>query len=478
MSDSIINAPRWLFLAALLFAPWAYGATQPWAIRILDCWMGTATALWVVSHLLRQQRPPIHPIPGFAILALLGQAWFMVLNAHYEYDTRSSTFVPLDPLLPWAPGSLHKSLSLESALHLTALLGAFCLVAEIARDPAWRRRLLWTLAGTGASVVLLGLTQKIAGATDIFWGSNKIGPNFFATFRNHTNAGAFINLCWPIAAGLALISFLRSSSLWKRILWTSLLVLTLSGVAANSSRAAGGLALFLVVLWIGWVTVQRLRGRFAELQVANVAIVAVALVGIVAAVAVIAGMDHTVRRWRQFDRQLTADNSRLLAAKVCVDMIPKAGAAGFGPGTFQTAFPYFTQSYGEKLKGKWIFAHQDYLQTAVEWGYIGSASWVVLVLGAAVCSLLAAFRKREELSDSARVIQFALLTALLGVLLHALVDFPLQIASIQLYVVTLLGLLWASPHWLAQKRRSIPARHSGRRELTPRVSETAGHRAP
>ena len=134
-------------------------------------------------------------------------------------------------------------------------------------------------------------------------------------------------------------------------------------------------------------------------------------------------------------------------------MIPRAGWWGFGPGTFETAFPYFTHEFGDELRGRWIYAHQDYLQTLAEWGYMGFGGWAMLIGGALFYSWRQRIRTGPGLPDSARTTQFGLTIALAGVLIHALIDFPLQIASIQLYTVTLISILWSSKHWMSDTRR-------------------------
>ena len=43
------EAPRWLFLAALVYAPWAYGCTTENTIEALNCVDGVPIALWLLS---------------------------------------------------------------------------------------------------------------------------------------------------------------------------------------------------------------------------------------------------------------------------------------------------------------------------------------------------------------------------------------------------------------------------------------------
>lgn len=453
MDRLIINLPRWLMLAALVYAPWAYGATRDWAISGLNWLLGGIFTLWAVSWLLRREWPPLPKVMVVAALALTAQAWLMASNSKFEYAQFEQDFIPLEGWAEWLPGSLHRARSWELAVQITALLSALIVITDMARSSTWRRRLIWTMGITGVSIVGLGLAQKFTHAPGIFWEPEGFGDAFFATYRNRCNAGSFLNLVWPLLAGCAVLAFLRDKPAWQRALWVCAVVLCLAGLMVNASRAPAAVGLALMGVWAGWLAWQWMRGRFVGTSTATAlttGVVLVLLVLLVASLSAFVGMDASFKRWRLFEREVTEKNARLITAKVCVEMVPEAGWWGFGPGTFQTAFPYFTQETGTTIRGRWLNAHQDYLQTLIEWGYIGGAAWTLLIGGALLAGRRA--RQRQEVSESARVMRFAVIVSLLGVLLHALVDFPLQIPSLQLYTLALAGLLWSSGQWASERR--------------------------
>jgi O-antigen ligase len=469
MDRWLINAPRWLLLGTLVYAPWAFGSTPLWAVDILNILLAICTGLWLLTCLLRRSWPAVHPLAAVLILGLAAQATFMIANARYEYDPHTHEFIALNPAWSWGAGSLHRQLSIRNALQIGAMLGALAMTCDLARHREWRGRLLVTMAGTGASIALLGLLQKFTQATAIFWGPEDMGRTFFATYRYHSNAGAFLNVAWPVVAGFAAMSWIRRSDTWKRIAWSAALVVCLAAVFVNTSRAAGALGLGLFLLGGGWLLWQLGRGRLPGFSAPVAGVAALLLLGFVGMVATMAGLDTSLKRWSRLGLEVDERNPRLLATMVCLDMVPQAGWMGFGPGTFETTFPYFTHRFGNQLRGRWLYAHQDYLQTQIEWGYFGSLLWATLILGGIGYSLGRAWRHGRALSFSTRVMHRVILFALLGVFLHALVDFPLQVASVQLYVVTLLGLLWSSKYWIrpasAEPRRSSRSSHS--RSTTP-----------
>ena len=102
------------------------------------------------------------------------------------------------------------------------------------------------------------------------------------------------------------------------------------------------------------------------------------------------------------------------------------------------------------------------MQTIIEWGWLGAIPWAVL-FGSAMGKSFATWKRMRAGRTSDRVLLFAGGLALAGVALNALVDFPLQIASLQLYAATYSGLGWSSGTWVERQRQS-PSR--GALEIT------------
>jgi hypothetical protein len=77
----------------------------------------------------------------------------------------------------------------------------------------------------------------------------------------------------------------------------------------------------------------------------------------------------------------------------------------------------------------------------MEWGLPGSLCWSLLMLGAFLRGCLITIGKE---SYENRILTLCAKVSLGGVLLHSLVDFPLQIASIQLLALLITGTLWGT----------------------------------
>jgi hypothetical protein len=181
ISDSLRPASRWILLAALIFAPWAYGCTSADEIAVLNGILGTALSLWLASRLLSAlgrdigtSRPDYSGnVPrGLVIIAsaVLVLGWAMTLNARSIYDSDFFIFVSRRNILPSAPGSVDAAISAAWMLRATLLIGATLMIVDLTQDSRWLLRLWWTIAIAGGSIALLGLIQKATGAAMIFWG--------------------------------------------------------------------------------------------------------------------------------------------------------------------------------------------------------------------------------------------------------------------------------------------------------------------
>jgi O-antigen ligase len=147
-------------------------------------------------------------------------------------------------------------------------------------------------------------------------------------------------------------------------------------------------------------------------------------------------------RWELL-RQGPPDPQRVLSYRLSLGLLPGSGWFGHGAGTFSAVFPNYDPALNGKLLGFWKFAHEDYLQTVIEYGWLGAAVWAVFLFGSLGRALWRFGGGRLRTAD--RLEYGVCLLALLGVALHSLIDFPLQIASLQLLVMIYAALAWAAP---------------------------------
>jgi hypothetical protein len=450
ISSIFRKGSRWIFFAALAYAPWAYGATTSPSIQITNWILLMALALWGAELLTSRRRARVPPLLLVLIAALMCVGSWMVLNAKSIYDPEFSSFVPLRNFAPPLTGSTDYAISVAWMVRGILLLGAVLFVSDFSQNSRWLLRLWSVIALVGGSIAFLGLLQKATGAQMIFWQPPpppQLGvTTFFATYFYHGNAGAFLNLVWPLSAGLVIRGFTTRCHAAMRALWMMAFLLTIAGVLANTSRMAQAVALVLLVLIVmhfGPTVLRSLSGAQKSVAIAGALAVALNLFALAQAT----HFEEPLNRWQSVGEQVPTD-ARWQASRVALGALAGAGWFGFGPGTFRVVFPGYNVGSGRPVPGTWRFLHEDYLQTLLEWGGLGSMLWAFLLFGGIAVAIHSYTRyARREWTPRRRVLQPLATLALVGVSVHGLVDFPFQIESIQLYVATYLGLCWGSSLW-------------------------------
>jgi hypothetical protein len=451
---SLRSLSRWLFLATIIAAPWFYGGTTAWAIELTNGLLGLVLVFWVASLLVDWRRPMVPRTLAIIVGAVLLLGWWMALNAHSVYDSTFRVFARVGAPLPQLTGSADYVLSCAMMVRVTVLAGAIVYVAEMALRPRWLLRLWSALAISGGAIALLGLVEKGTGAKMVFWQPsilwNKAAYPFFATYFYHANAGAFLNLVLPAVIGLTCWIISRGEQRVARGFLAGTAIIVALAIVSNTSRMAqlvGGLLIVALLGTVGRPLITRaLRGDKKTLLIG-----AIIVMGVIVAVAQATHLDQPLLRWQQLTKQLPFDE-RWAANRTALTAVGDAGAFGFGPGVFRTVFPHYQQLAGRHPGGSWRFLHDDYLQTLLEWGWVGALALGALFFGG-IAFGARNYLRPEDWSNRQRILLLCSLLALIGVAIHAAVDFPLQIYSIQLLVATYLGICWGSGGW-GRKRKN------------------------
>ncbi len=406
------------------YAVLAYGLTTPETLQVFDLGLAGLTFAWGLSLAIERRRPGIPPLFWILPVLILIYGWVSVGNGKYVHSWEGGgAFYEAKGTwgLGWLFGSVDRPRSLEAMAHLTVLFGGFFMLADLCRSRRNRRWLLGIVALAGLTVALAGIFQKASGTDKMLFFDGPLPErHFFAAYRYHGNAATLLSFAWPVAGMLFLRARIRGQGPFAITLWGAAVFFTLGAVFVNTSKMGQVLGVAMVPVWLllyrrSIMGLVRLHPRPA---------MAGAVLGGLGALmlAALAGLTFSasVSRWADFGASYEA---RMETYRTCLRILPKSGFWGLGPGVFATVFPYYVGDEGRALDFFWDTAHEDYLQTAIEWGFVGAFLWAVFG-GMVIASGIRGLRRGDFYTA-------ATLVGLLAAAVQAVVDFPAQIGSLQ-----------------------------------------------
>lgn len=131
-----------------------------------------------------------------------------------------------------------------------------------------------------------------------------------------------------------------------------------------------------------------------------------------------------------------------------LELVKQHPLTGTGAGSFYSSFQSI-QGSGVKLF--YDFAHNDYLQFAIEFGLPMTILLGFMVLWSFWHAQLALRQRRRSLMKG---VGFAAMMAIIGQLIHISVDYTLQTPANAIYFIVILAMAWISRYLPATHRRS------------------------
>lgn len=438
LADALRKVAGGLLLLTVVASPWVFAGIPSGSLRVLHGGVAAAAAAWLLSLLLALRRPGIPPIVGLAALWIVCQGWIMALNPVGTYDPATQTLRAIDPAVRWLPGAVEGVVAAAAATHATLLLGALLVAIDLCACPRWRARFVIAVAADATAVAAAGLLGK-AGVLDFAsLMPERPASSVFATFDYHGSAAAYLNVAAPLLLA-ACVAPGRGGPTTRTPGAAGLACVT-AGIAVNLARQ--GPLVLLVVLpttWLLWAARRAPSRRRGTIAVAVVVAVVAAL-----GVSAVAATPTLRDRWSRLPDTV---ESRVLRWRIAAHMWLDAPLVGLGPGTFKVAFPisehFIFDLYSKSITKPhdprdevetWDHAHQDYLQSLVEWGLVGTVAWATPLAAA----IIAGWRRLRLAGDPWAA---ALLGSLLAAGLHGLGDYPMQVPAIALTIAALAGVM-------------------------------------
>jgi len=278
---------------------------------------------------------------------------------------------------------------------------------------------------------LFGLWAVMSNKVHIFglWEKKYYLESATGTFVNKNHFAGFFALTTP----LVLASLISQPSIDQRLsamhVFAASLFVVIIGVAVVMSHSRMGFVLFLVGV-IVWMVLHNKSIQQSEYVVSRFSagankFIYLSCIALLVMFLLWFGIDDVIDRFHRLEN----GDSRFEVWRALVDLPFSVWLWGVGVSNFAEAFNYITPTY---FRQTFNFAHNDYLEFAVEIGLLGS---ILMIFSILLCVF--------KCIPSSHIcgLRVGATASLIAIGLHSIVDFNLQIPANGLFASIAFGIL-------------------------------------
>lgn len=439
----------------------------PGTTHVMIIWLTCAAfGSWFFARLSEWRGPRAHEKSAWALAAAVcAFGWLVTCFPSAMVERLTGAILGLDRS-PWlAFGTMDQAASVQGMISISNALMLLVMALDFGVERSCRIAMAMAVTVAGFITAAAGLCIHSPADLQALWKVPHVPSSVFGLFWYHGNTASFLNLSWPLGVWLCLKLLRNGLRSFKQQIMLSLLVVAVMvqiiGVCVNVSKMGHLLLALEIILLIGggllaWKPDLSMlpfgRWRFAVLIGIGV--------GLLVAGAWLSGAGVGLERWNVFAQRRFDDPARRHALVMALKIGLDHGATGTGPGTFEWVSVHYTAMDPLLKVGHWRHAHNDYAEFFAEWGWPGAGFFLMLLIFplrrwlTTLRQVFAPASRQHEMSFHRRAGLICLSVAVISVLIHALVDFPLQIDAIRHLFAVVLGIGLALTHSTASRSTS------------------------
>jgi O-antigen ligase len=441
------------FLILIAWLPLPLGSNRPWAEAIMEIWVCSLMLLWLIAFMRNQVKitdvfkkaAPVISLFFIWLIWLLIQiiplpsTWMANLSpAAYELHSLTND---VDSMTL----SLDLNATITGWFKSLAYILIFILSLLLIHSRRRLRQLAYVIIYSGLFQAVYGSLMTLSGLGYGFFIQNPFALSVTTgTFINRNHLAGYLVMALSVGIGMMIASLDTGSDYTAKQRLRYFLKLILS----TKLR----LRLYLVMMVIALVLTHSRMGNtsfFAGLMIAGgiglilsrhatrgTIILLISLIAIdVFIVGTWFGLEKVAQRIEETRLvKETRDEVDIYVYQQWNDY----KWTGSGLGSFYSVFPKYRK---EDVGGYYDHTHNDYLEFASDTGAIGLGLLGLVIVISIYAVLIAQYRRRDPLM---RGISFAAIMSICAMLIHAMVDFNLQIPANAATFMLILSMAWIS----------------------------------